>query len=348
MILPDILLESVYVLTGLLLFIFAALTLKDPNHPHPKSTATFWLILGIIFIAGTYLPHAITGVLVLIMVAIDGAGKVKPTTPPPRAKEESASTGGGVEADSSPPISAIASNKTTILSYAHRQPPNQTQSILGNKIFLPVLTIPTITILFALTFRILKQDVTTGALIGLGFGGLSAMLVALALTKGSLTHLLNDGRHLNECMGAVNILPQLLASLGIIFTAAGIGTLIANAVTHFVPHHLFLLIIANCLGMTLFTMVMGNSFAAFPVIAAGVLIPLIVKPFNVDPAIAAIITLTAGSSGTLITPMAANFNIVPAALLELKNPYAVLKFQLPYALILWPMHVIVMWALIQL
>ena len=45
---------------------------------------------------------------------------------------------------------------------------------------------------------------------------------------------------------------------------------------------------------------------------------------------AAIITLTAGSSGTLITPMAANFNIVPAALLEMKSPYGVMKFQLAF------------------
>jgi len=33
-----------------------------------------------------------------------------------------------------------------------------------------------------------------------------------------------------------------------------------------------------------------------------VLVPLIVKPFGIDPAMAGIITLTAGSSGTLITP----------------------------------------------
>ena len=325
---PDVLLESVYVLTGLVLFIFAAMTLSDSQHPHPRASASFWFILGVIFIFGSHLPHAITGLLVLAMVALDGAGRVKPSPaqPPPS------------DPDRYPPAPPGG-----VLSNA-RPDPN-----LGNRIFLPVLTIPAVTLLFAIAFRVLSLDVTKGALIGLGFGGLTAMLVALFLTRGSISHLMNDGRRLNECMGAVNILPQLLASLGVIFTAAGIGDLIAKGVIHVVPqHHLFLLIVANCLGMTLFTMVMGNSFAAFPVIAAGVLVPLIVKPFGVDPAMAAIITLTAGSSGTLITPMAANFNIVPAALLELKNPYDVLKFQLPYALILWPAHVLVMWMLIRL
>jgi uncharacterized membrane protein len=33
-----------------------------------------------------------------------------------------------------------------------------------------------------------------------------------------------------------------------------------------------------------------------------------------------------------MTPMAANFNIVPAALLELKNQYAVIRAQVPTAL----------------
>jgi uncharacterized membrane protein len=98
----------------------------------------------------------------------------------------------------------------------------------------------------------------------------------------------------------------------------------------------------------LFTMVMGNSFAAFPVIAAGVLVPLIIQPFGVNPAMVAIITLTAGSTGTLMTPMAANFNIVPTALLEMRDQYGVIKFQVPFALTIWILHVIVMWLMIRL
>jgi uncharacterized membrane protein len=135
----------------------------------------------------------------------------------------------------------------------------------------------------------------------------------------------------------------------VIFTAAKIGQLIAGGIQSVVPENsLFLLILANCVGMALFTIVMGNSFAAFPVIASGVLVPLIVKPFGVDPAMAAIITLTAGSSGTLMTPMAANFNIVPTALLNMKDQYGVIKFQLPFALTIWSLHVLLIWTMIRI
>ena len=305
-------LETVYLLTGLVLFAFAWLTFIDKHHPRPAGSAAFWFILGVIFIFGTHLPHAIIGLLVLTLVALDGANRVRP---------------GATQQQQEAP---------------------QTRDVIGNRIFLPVLTIPIVTICFALVFRLRHLDVTEGALIGLGFGGLAAMLVALRLTRASIRTLLNDGRRLNECMGPVNILPQLLASLGVIFAAAGVGQIIANYIVHIVPRdHLFLLVLANCLAMFLFTIVMGNSFAAFPVITAGVLVPLIIQPFGVDPAMVAIITLTAGSSGTLITPMAANFNIVPAALLEMRNPTGVLKFQLPFALTLWPLHVLLMYLLIR-
>jgi uncharacterized membrane protein len=313
-------LETVYLLTGLTLVAFAVLTFIEQRHPCPAGSAAFWLILGVIFIFGTHLPHAITGLLVLTLVTLDGANRVRP----------------GVAEQPA----AAAKPATT---------PANTDDPLGNRIFLPVLTIPLVTILFALTFRLRHLDVTQGALIGLGFGGLAAMVVALRLTRAPIRTLFNDGRRLNECMGTVNILPQLLASLGVIFAAAGVGQYIADRIVEIVPRdHLFLLVLANCLAMSLFTIAMGNSFAAFPVIATGVLVPLIIQPFGVDPAMAAIITLTAGSSGTLITPMAANFNIVPAALLELKNPYAVLKYQLPFALTLWPLHVLLMYVLIRL
>ncbi len=302
-------LEAVYVLTGIVLLIFAALTLIDRSNPRRVGTALFWLVLGLIFVLGGVLPYWLTGLLVLFLVALDGAGQV-----------------GKGEA-----------------------PTAQPHTSLGNKIFWPVLSIPLVTFAFAIVFRLLKLDANRGALVGLGFGGVVALLLVLRLTGSRTRALFDAGRRLNDAMGAVNILPQLLASLGVIFAAAKVGDLIAVGIQHVIPHdNLFLLVLANCLGMALFTIVMGNSFAAFPVIAAGVLVPLIVKPLGVNPAMAAIITLTAGSSGTLMTPMAANFNIVPAALLNLKDQYGVIRFQLPYALTLWAFHVLLLWLFIKL
>jgi len=308
-------LDSVYVLTGLVLWLFAAMTFRDIANKRRFSSGAFWLILGGIFMFGSVIPHWLTGLLVLAMVAFDGSGGV----------------GRGHY------------NESTIAEQASRA------RSLGNRIFIPVLSIPIVTFGFAMAFRLLKLDVNRGALVGLGFGGLSAMAACLWITRDKARVMIQEGRRLNEAMGAVNILPQLLASLGVIFTAAKVGDLIASGIHQIIPgDNLFLLVLANCLGMALFTMVIGNSFAAFPVIATGVLSPLIIQPFGVRPEMVAIITLTAGSSGTLMTPMAANFNIVPAALLNMKDQYGVIRFQLPFALTIWSLHVIVMWLMIKL
>jgi uncharacterized membrane protein len=53
--------------------------------------------------------------------------------------------------------------------------------------------------------------------------------------------------------------------------------------------------------------------------------------------------MLAGFCGTLVTPMAANFNIVPTALLELKDQYGPIKAQLPTAIPLWGANVGVMY-----
>ncbi|HZF39090.1 MAG TPA: DUF979 domain-containing protein [Blastocatellia bacterium] len=307
-------LEAVYVLTGVTLLIFALMTFADSTNPRRVGSGCFWLTLGVVFMFGGVAPHWLTGLLVLFLVALDGFGKVGR---------------GRVETD---PVKQA--------EHARR---------LGDRVFIPVLAIPIATFAFALVFRRFGMDANRGALVGLGFGGLAAMFVCLKLTRSDARALMNEGRRLNEAMGAVNILPQLLASLGVIFTAAGVGSVIAQGIQRIIPaDNLFLLVLANCLGMALFTSFVGNTFAAFPVIATGVLVPLIVKPFGVNPAMAAIITLTAGSSGTLMSPMAANYNIVPAALLEMRDQYGVIKFQIPYALTLWSFHVLLLWLLIKI
>jgi len=79
--------------------------------------------------------------------------------------------------------------------------------------------------------------------------------------------------------------------------------------------------------MALFTMIMGNGFAAFPVMTAGIGLPLIVNQLGGNPAIMGAIGMLSGFCGTLMTPMAANFNIVPAALLELQDKNGVIKAQ---------------------
>jgi uncharacterized membrane protein len=56
----------------------------------------------------------------------------------------------------------------------------------------------------------------------------------------------------------------------------------------------------------------------------------------------AAIGMLSGFCGTLMTPMAANFNIVPSALLELPDENAVIKVQIPTALVLLAANIVLM------
>src|SRR5204863_997132 len=102
-------------------------------------------------------------------------------------------------------------------------------------------------------------------------------------------------------------------------------------------------VLAYAIGMALFTSIMGNAFAAFPVMTAGIGLPLIVQKFGGDVIIMAAVGMLSGFCGTLTTPMAANFNIVPAALLELPDKNAVIKVQIPTALMLLAANTAIMY-----
>lgn len=104
-------------------------------------------------------------------------------------------------------------------------------------------------------------------------------------------------------------------------------------------------VLVYCIGMALFTMVMGNAFAAFPVMTGGIGVPILIGMHHGDPAIMAAIGMFSGYCGTLLTPMAANFNMVPAALLELPDKNAVIKAQAPTALVLLAVNIVLMYVL---
>ena len=161
-----------------------------------------------------------------------------------------------------------------------------------------------------------------------------ALVFALIMTKAKVSESVEDGARLFDSMGPVAILPQLLVALGALFTTAGVGEVISQGITGIVPADNRLLgVVAYVLGMVIFTMIMGNAFAAFSVITAGIGIPFVLAQ-GANPVIAGALALTAGYCGTLLTPMAANFNIVPAALLERKMRTKVIKVQAPISLTL--------------
>jgi uncharacterized membrane protein len=139
----------------------------------------------------------------------------------------------------------------------------------------------------------------------------------------------------------------MLASLGALFAVAGVGKVVADLTGRYIPlDHAFVAVATYTVGMAVFTMVMGNAFAAFPVMTAGIGLPIIVARFGGNPEIMAAIGMLSGFCGTLMTPMAANFNIVPVALLELPDQYAVIKAQIPTALPLLLANTLLMYFLV--
>ena len=165
-----------------------------------------------------------------------------------------------------------------------------------------------------------------------------------AWLKPPATAPLQEGRRLIDAIGWAAVLPQLLAALGAVFAAAGVGEVIGGATRYVIPEgNIFLTLLVFAFGMVLFTMIMGNAFAAFPVMAAAIGVPILIHGDGGNPAVIGAVGMLSGFCGTLMTPMAANFNIVPVALLELKSQYAVIRVQAPTAVALLAANIAILY-----
>ena len=63
-------LDYVYLLVGIILFIFAIQSFLDKEHKYRIGTGLFWLLYSVSFIFGSYLSKEINGWLVIAMAAI--------------------------------------------------------------------------------------------------------------------------------------------------------------------------------------------------------------------------------------------------------------------------------------
>lgn len=298
----DIIMEVIYVACGLMSAYVGYRALADKEQKNKIGTAVFWLALAALLGLGRWMPPVVAGILVVIM------------TIPPIIKRVSP----GV-------------NKVIPEEYKRKMADK-----LGLKVFIPALTMGILALIVGIALPKL------GALVGLGFGILVSAIIILIMSKDSPAVIPTEGKKLLEAVGPLSILPQLLASLGAIFAAAGVGDVISGMVSNIVPEgNVTVAIIVYAVAMALFTMIMGNAFAAFSVITIGIGIPFILQ-YGLDPNVVGMIGLTSGYCGTLMTPMAANFNIVPVAILEMEDKYAVIKKQIPLGLILLVAQIILM------
>ena len=212
---------------------------------------------------------------------------------------------------------------------------------LGNWLFAPALAIPLITGSILLAGRLAPGamgvviDPAQSTLIALCIASLLAAAASLRVTRSRPRHALTEGRRLLDAIGWAAVLPMLLATLGDVFAKTGVGDAIAGIVSAAIPtERPYACVLAYGLGMVGFTAIMGNAYAAFPVMTAGVGLPLLVARHGADPAALGAIGMVTGYCGTLLTPMAANFNIVPAVLLELSDEYGVIRAQWQTALLM--------------
>jgi uncharacterized membrane protein len=308
-------LEHVYWLSGLMMAGVAIVNATDKTNPRRINNSAFWGIYAITFLTGTHLPDLVNGFLVIGMVlfaSVRGLGQ---------GKRES---------------SSLDEREVSARRW-------------GNKLFIPALAIPLVTVAGTILFKRISfngspvVDVKQVTVISLALATLIALTIGMIMLRPPALAPIREARRLLDAVGWAAVLPQMLAALGALFAIAGVGTVVSGLAQRWIPlDNSAVVILTYTLGMAIFTMIMGNAFAAFPVMTAGIGLPLIVHRFGGDPTVMAAIGMLSGFCGTLMTPMAANFNIVPSALLELPDENAVIKVQIPTALVLLAANIVLM------
>lgn len=307
-------LEHIYILMGAMVAGVALVNAFDRRSHTRWRNTLFWGSYAAIFLLGSHVSDFANGVMMLVMVGAAAAG-----------------------------LSAPAGESATIeeREYSAKR--------WGNKLFAPVLVVPFATFLGSMFLGKIViggtalVDAKQATQIALGLSTVLALVVAMVMLRAPLISPVIEARRLMDSVGWAAVLPQSLAALGAVFAAAGVGKVISVLATTWLPLGTpTAAVVAYAVGMALFTMVMGNAFAAFPVMTAGIGLPLVIQQYHGDVVIVSAIGMLSGFCGTLMTPMAANFNIVPAALLELRDQYGVIKAQIPTALLLLAANIVLL------
>lgn len=297
--------EIIYFIIGLLCIYCGVKNLKDKENPEPMGTFIFWAVLGVVLALGRWLPSLVSGILVVVMCIPAILKKVKKGA-----------------------VSAATKAET-----------EATYEKIGMKIFVPTLSIGVLAVVCAIT----GLGIGLSALNGVALGVLVAIILLMIMNRDNKpSTFLNDSERMLSTVGPLSMLPMLLACLGSVFTTAGVGDVISDLVSHIIPEgNVNAGIVVYAIGMMLFTMIMGNAYAAITVMTVGIGYPFVLA-HGANPVVIGMLALTCGFCGTLCTPMAANFNTVPVALLDMKKPMGVIKNQVPVAIIMMVVQIVMM------
>ena len=308
--------QWLYVFAGAVFFSFAVASVRNSANFKRWGNAAFWSLLAISFWFGDFLGDIGNGVLVLALVALAGLRLI-----------------GRTPGDST--------------SVEERQ---RLSERYGNRLFVPALIIPFTAFIGTLLFGYtpLKDigliEAKSVTLVLLGLGVIIALVVCYFWLRPPAMAAVDEGGRLADAIGWALVLPQMLAALGAVFAAAGVGEIIGGVAGSVIPQgSVFLAVLLYALGMVVFTVIMGNAFAAFPVMLAAIGVPILIQADGGNAAVIGAVGMLAGYCGTLLTPMAANFNIVPAALLELKDQYGVIRVQVATAIPLLVCNILILY-----
>ncbi|HYM17401.1 MAG TPA: DUF979 domain-containing protein [Micropepsaceae bacterium] len=308
-------LSAVYVFAGIVFVVITIFSALDRANPKRAVNALFWGLLAASFLFGDLLGDFGNGLLVLALAALAGFAGL-----------------------------GLGQPKTTDADERKRLARE-----FKNRLFVPALAIPAVTLIGSLTLKYASFsgrplfDPAQVTLIALVLAVVASVALSRFMLRQPVIAALEEGRRLLDLVSWTALLPQMLASLGAVFALAGLGTAVGNLFTGLIPaDSRFAAVAAYTIGMAVFTVIMGNGYAAFPVMTAAIGLPLIVTKFGGNPAIMSAIGMVSGFCGTLATPMAANFNLVPVALLGISDPYAVIKAQLPTAFLLLAFNTVLM------
>ena len=200
-------LEHIYWLSGLMMAGVAIVNWRDRSNPRRFNNTAFWGIYAITFLAGSHLPDLANGFLVIAMVlvaSIRGLGQ---------GKQESAT----------------------------REEREASARRWGNKLFVPALAIPLITVLGTVLFKKITiggtpvVDIKQVTVISLAIATLVALVTGMIMLRPPLLAPIREARRLLDAVGWAAVLPQMLAALGALFAIAGVGNVVSGLAQRWIP-----------------------------------------------------------------------------------------------------------------
>lgn len=308
--------RPLYWVTGAVLAAIAVQVACRRGQRRKWTTSAFWGMAAALYLGGDAMSHRAAGALVVAMMALGLSRCVAPA-----------------------PSAAI-----------DRRRRRASADRLRNRLFVLPLLVPAAAIVGSILlprihgahWRLVNPN--EAGVVAVSLGALIALAATLRCTRERWTSPMTEGGRILETFGWLLFLPQFLAALSAVLIQLGVGNWLGAGAAHILPAGSpFAAVAGYCIAMAGFTMCLGNAFAAFAVITSAIGLPFIVHLHHGDPAIMAAIGMLSGYCGTLMTPLAANFNLVPALLLDLTDRNAVVKAQIPIGLAVLAANIVLMW-----